>query len=185
VPACYVPSNGSALLGLLGGCREQSRPEPVGVEPVSTPAPAAPAPQELPADAPSANEWNFPGVKWRSAEAGLAAMRAAKRPGLVVVMATWCARCKDYKSVFYDPQIVELSKHFEMILIDAETSPERAEKWNTDGSYFPRTFIASPQGAVDPSFVTSLEAYPHFFNAVQRRELLAAMRSAALKYPNG
>ena len=171
-----------AVLALsIAGCRERSREEPAGPVAVS-PAPEATS-VAPPSDAPSAADWNYPGVKWTSAEAGLAAMRANKRPGIVVVMATWCPRCKDYKSLFYDPQIVELSKHFEMILIDAEASPERAEKWNTDGSYFPRTFFASPAGAVDPSFVTSLTQYPHFFNAVQRGELLQAMRGALGKYP--
>lgn len=109
-------------------------------------------------------------------------MRANKRPGMVVVMATWCPRCKDYRALFFDPEIIELSKHFEMILIDAQVAPDRADKWKTDGDYFPRTFIASPEGAVDESFVTSLKDYPHFFNAVQRSELVAAMRSAISKY---
>jgi len=172
----------AALAISLAGCRERAQEEPDGPVAV-TAAPDSLAPAAAPADAPSASEWNYPSVRWLSAEAGVAAMRANKRPGIVVVMATWCARCKEYKSLFYDPQIVELSKHFEMILIDAEAAPERAEKWNTDGSYFPRTFFAAPSGAVDPSFVTSLAQYPHFFNAVQRRELVAAMRGALAKYP--
>jgi len=166
------------------GCRESSRaePEPPASAPSELRAPVAEARTELPTDAPSAKDWNFPGVRWRSAEAGLSAMRAGKRPGLVVVMATWCPRCKDFRNLFFDPQIVELSKHFEMILIDAEAAPERADKWKTDGDYFPRTFVASPEGAVDPSFVTSIEKYPHFFNAAQRGELVAAMRAALAKY---
>ncbi len=172
----------AALAVALGGCRERAQEEPTGPVPAS-PAPESAVPGAPPADAPSAAEWNYPGVNWRSAEAGVAAMRANKRPGIVVVMATWCARCKEYKKLFYDPQIVALSKHFEMILIDAEASPERAEKWNTDGSYFPRTFFATPDGSVDPSFVTSLAQYPHFFYAVQRSELVAAMRGALAKYP--
>jgi protein-disulfide reductase (glutathione) len=176
----------SGLLLLLAACREQSRaePEPPAPAPVENRAPLSPPPRaELPSDAPSAKDWNFPGVKWRSAEAGLAAMRESHRPGLVVVMATWCPRCKDFRSLFFDPQIVELSKHFEMILIDAETSPERADKWKTDGDYFPRTFVASPEGSVDPRFITSLTDYPHFFNAAQKGELVRAMREAIAKYP--
>lgn len=170
----------SVLLLLLAGCREDSRAEPEPPATVSAPVKVAP---EAPADAPSASEWNFPGINWRSAEAGLAAMRKSNRPGLVVVMATWCPRCKDYKAVFYDPRIIELSKRFEMILIDAEKAPERADKWKTDGDYFPRTFVATPSGAVDPGFVTSIKEYPHFFNGSQRGELVAAMRAAALKFP--
>lgn len=173
----------AALVISLVGCRERTREEPDGPVAVS-PAAESVTPAAPPADAPSASEWNYPGVKWTSAEAGLAAMRAHNRPGIVVVMATWCPRCKDYKSLFYDPQIVALSKHFEMILIDGETSPERAEKWNTDGSYFPRTFFATPNGSVDATFVTSIAQYPHFFNAQQPRELLQAMRSALAKYPS-
>jgi protein-disulfide reductase (glutathione) len=172
----------AALALSIASCREQSRAEP-DPPAVAAPSPPTAAPAALPTDAPSAGEWNYPGVQWRSAEAGLAAMRANKRPGLVVVMATWCPRCKDYKTLFHDPQIVALSKHFEMILIDAETSPERAEKWKTDGDYFPRTFFASPTGSVDASFVTSIAQYPHFFNAQQPRELLQAMRGALAKYP--
>lgn len=163
------------------GCRERSRAEPE--PPAAASAAQTTAVSAAPSDAPSATEWNYPGVSWTSAEAGLAAMRANKRPGIVVVMATWCPRCKDYKSLFYDPQVIELTKHFEMILIDAETSPDRAEKWNTDGSYFPRTFFASPTGSVDPTFVTSIAQYPHFFNAVQPGELVQAMRGALAKYP--
>jgi thiol:disulfide interchange protein len=173
----------AALALVVAGCRERTREDlepPAAASAVRTAVVAAAAP----ADAPSAAEWNYPGVSWTSAEAGLAAMRANKRPGIVVVMATWCARCKEYKSLFYDPEVVALSKHFEMILIDAEAAPERAEKWNTDGSYFPRTFFASPTGSVDPSFVTSLAQYPHFFNAVQRGELLQAMQGALAKYPS-
>lgn len=171
------------LAALVLGCRRDSQAEP---EPASRAEPAeesepARAP-EAPADAPSAELWNYPTIPWRSAEAGLAAMQTSKRPGMVVVMATWCGRCKEYRKLFYDPEVLELSRHFEMILIDEEHSPERAAKWNTDGSYFPRTFFATPSGSVDPSFVTSLPDFPHFFNGQQRAELVATMRRAIAKF---
>jgi hypothetical protein len=166
------------VVTLLGGCRDKT-PEP---EPQPAPRAKVALVAEPVPDAPTAKDWNYPTVKWRSADVGLAKMRTEKRPGLVVVMATWCPQCKAYQALFRDPEVIELSQHFEMILIDQEQSPERAAQWHTDADYFPRTFFTSPDGAVDPSFVTSNPSYRHFFNAVQRGEFVAALRRAIAKY---
>jgi thiol-disulfide isomerase/thioredoxin len=163
----------------LAGCRDATPSEPEPAATVKLPAPPAePAP-----DAPTAKDWNYPTIKWRSLDYGLAQMRSQKRPGVVVVMATWCPQCDAYKALFRDPQVIELSRHAEMILIDAEKSPERAAEWHTDADYFPRTFFVNPAGSVEPDLVTSNPKFSHFFNAVQRSEFVAALRQAIAKYP--
>lgn len=168
------------LVALLG-CESRVEPE------ASRPSPAAAAaPVELTGsatpDAPGAAEWNYPAIAWRSATYGLSKMRAERRPGLVVVMAAWCSACKGYRALFRDPEIIEAAKNFEMILIDGDATPDRAAEWNLDGGYFPRTFITTPEGAVEPRYTGPNPNYPHFFGAGQRDVLLAALRSAATQY---
>jgi hypothetical protein len=171
-------STALVVVALLAGCRDKA-PEPEPATKLEQPAQVTePAP-----DAPTAKDWNYPTVKWRSASVGLAKMRAEKRPGVVVVMATWCPQCKAFQALFRDPEVIELSRRFEMVLIDQEQSPERAAQFHTDADYFPRTFFTSPDGAIDPAFVTSNPSYRQFFNAVQRREFVAALRGAIAKYP--
>jgi thiol-disulfide isomerase/thioredoxin len=163
----------------LVGCRDATPAEPEPATKVQQPAAAL----DPPPDAPTAKEWNFPTIKWSSPDMGLAQMRAKKRPSVVVVMATWCPQCDAYKALFRDPEVIELSRRVEMILIDADKTPERAAQWHTDADYFPRTFFTSPSGAIEPDLVTSNPQFAHFFNAVQKGEFVARLRQLIAKYP--
>ena len=170
-------------LAALVGCKQKDEAAPESrADAVESAAPLLPAP---PPDASAAPAWNYPAVSWRSASYGLTKMRGERRPGLVVVMADWCSSCERYRALFQDPEIVALSKSFEMILIELDTSPARAAEWQVDGNYVPRTFVATPDGAVDPSFRTANPKYAYFFNDAEREALVSTLRQAAAKYARG
>ncbi len=152
-----------------------------------SPAPEATAEAAPPVDAPrpaakTAADWNYPMVAWRPEAYGLSRMGAQRKPGLVVVMATWCPHCREYSGLFSDPEVVELAKRFEMILIEDDTEGSAGSRWKVDGNYFPRTFFVAPDGTIDQGFKTSNPRYAYFFNANAREELVASLRRAADKY---
>ncbi|HEY6077565.1 MAG TPA: thioredoxin family protein [Polyangiaceae bacterium] len=169
-------------LAALLGCKQKGDAAP---EPRADAIESAALPPPPPPDASAAPAWNYPAVSWRSADYALTKMRVERRPGLVVVMADWCSSCERYRALFQDPEIVELSKSFEMILIESDTSPQRAAAWQVDGAYVPRTFVATPDGEVDRSFRTSNPKYAHFFNDAERDALVSTLRQAAAKYSRG
>lgn len=147
-------------------------------------AEAAPAPvEEAPRPAArTAADWNYPAIAWRPEAYGLSKMGAERKPGLVVVMATWCPHCREYSGLFSDPEVVALAKRFEMILIEDDTEGSAGSRWKVDGNYFPRTFFVAPDGTIDQGFKTSNPRYAYFFNASARDELVASLRRAADKY---
>jgi len=81
-----------------------------------------------------ADVWNGAEIKWRDIRSGIYESAQTGRPVIMVFHATWCTACKKYRSVFFDKGVVEASKDFEMILIDADADKVSNGALSPDGT---------------------------------------------------
>lgn len=93
-------------------------------------------------------EWNDRHIKWWPYEEGLREARQKGLPVLYVQYATWCPDCKATSHHFYDPGIVELSRHFVMIRTDVDASGGEVSQYELDGLYVPKVLFLRPDGSV-------------------------------------
>ena len=127
----------------------------------------------------NAEEWNGAEINWRDARSGIYESAKTGRPVLMVFHATWCTVCKRFRQVFKDPAIVEASRDFVMILVDADKEKEINGAFQPDGSYVPRTLFIDSQGNVSDKLVGSDPQYPHSVDVDKPDELLALMKKAS------
>lgn len=125
-------------------------------------------------------KWNYPAVSWSQAEPALSRMKSSGRPGLVVVKGEWCPHCRKYAEIFSDPAVAELTKSFELILLENES--DAVKLWQDTGTYVPRTLFLDPQGRLDSSFEGPNPRYPHFFSKKDKKKFVDAMSRARQKY---
>ncbi len=136
---------GSALLA--AGCGREAAPKPAGVK---APAIAAPAPKAAAPAAPVTEgknavngkaeiAWNYDFVD------GMAKTKAAGKPAMVDVFATWCGPCKLLdESVFSRPDVAEASKAFTTIRVDGDKYPDIVTKLGVSG--YPTVVFLSSDG---------------------------------------
>jgi protein-disulfide reductase (glutathione) len=157
---------------------------------VAEEAPPAETPEERQAalaavfqgDAEAMTLWNADDIAWMSYESGLAAAAARDVPAIVVVKTGWCPRCRQYADSFSDPDVVDASEDFVMILADQDHVPAVERDLSPDGSYVPRTHFLSPDGVRDDSLNSGRTDYRHFVNPSDPNVLLALMARAQERY---
>ncbi|MEZ5898287.1 MAG: thioredoxin family protein [Hyphomicrobium sp.] len=126
-----------------------------------------------------ADVWNGAEINWRDIRSGIYESSKTGRPVIMVFHAPWCPSCKKFRSVFYDKQIVEASKDFVMILIDADADKSSNGAFSPDGTYVPRTLFLDSQGNVQSQLKGAGDPnYPHSINIDSPDELLSLMRKA-------
>jgi len=125
-----------------------------------------------------AGEWNGAEINWRDARSGIYESSRTGRPVLMVFHTTWCSVCKRFRAVFKDPAIVEQSRNFVMILVDADVDKELNGAFAPDGVYVPRTLFLDSDGNVSAKLAGSDPQYPHSLNVDSPDELLALMKKA-------
>lgn len=147
--------------------------------PTRSQATARLSPDEKPKVA-NVEKWNYPLVTWSQAEPALSRMKSTGRPGLVVVKGEWCPHCRKYAELFSDPLVAEMTKSFELILLENES--DAAKLWQGTGSYVPRTLFLDPEGRLDSTFEGPNPRYPHFFSSKDKKVFVEAMSQASKKY---
>lgn len=131
------------------------------------------------ADVPKyAEAWNGAEINWRDARSGIYEASSTKRPVLMLVHATWCSVCKRFQAIFKDPRIVEASRDFVMILVDADTEKEINGAFSPDGTYVPRTLFIDPEGNISDRLVGPDPKYPHTVDVESPEQLLSLMKAA-------
>lgn len=125
-----------------------------------------------------ADLWNGAEINWRDSRSGIYEASKTGRPVIMVFHATWCPVCKRFREVFKDPGIVEASRDFVMILVDADAEKELNGAFAEDGSYVPRTLFIDSDGNVSKKLVGSDPQYPHSIDVDKPDELLALMKKA-------
>jgi thiol:disulfide interchange protein len=127
----------------------------------------------------SADAWNGTEINWRDIKSGIYESANTGRTAIMVFHAPWCSACKRYRSVFKDPRVVEASKNFVMILIDADADKMTNGAFSPDGTYVPRTLFLNSQGDVSETLVGKDSQYPHSLDVNSPDELLSLMLKAA------
>ena len=125
-----------------------------------------------------AEDWNDKQITWKSYDDGLAEAKKDKRPICLIFYTSWCPHCANYSKVFSDPKVVEKSKAFVMIRLDADKNPDIGKKYSPDGGYIPRTFFLSPNGELDASLSEARAQYKYFYDEKDPASVLAGMDRA-------
>ena len=122
--------------------------------------------------------WNAGQIDWRDIKSGIREATLNSKTVIMVFHAPWCSACKKYRSVFRDPRIVEASKDFVMILIDADADKMANGAFSPDGTYVPRTIFLNSDGDVLSNLTGKDPKYPHTVDIENADELLTLMRKA-------
>ena len=128
-----------------------------------------------------AEAWNAAEINWRDIKSGIYEASKTSKTVIMVFHATWCSACKKYRGVFRDRDIIEASKDFVMILIDADADKMANGAFAPDGTYVPRTLFLNSDGDVLKDLTGKDPQYPHTIDSDSPEELLALMRKAKAK----
>lgn len=126
-------------------------------------------------------DWNDGGIKWRPYEEGLAEAKKTNNPICLIFFTEWCPHCANYSKVFHDPKVVEKSKKFVMIRLDADKNKELGSKYAVDGSYIPRTYFLSADGVLDKDVHAPRDQFKYFYDERNPESVLAGMDQALKK----
>jgi protein-disulfide reductase (glutathione) len=173
----------AVLVPLAGGCGRRISEEPEG-EQTPGASSASPAPTVRPASATPGGAWNAAQIEWQPYEAGLRLAKTQKKPVCLVFSTTWCPHCKNYSHVFEDPRIVAHARDFVMIHLDADAEESVASRYALDGTYIPRTYFLSSDGAIDDSIHAPRDRSRYFYDERDPTSLLAGMETAHRKLVN-
>jgi protein-disulfide reductase (glutathione) len=125
--------------------------------------------------------WNDANIKWMSYDEGLALAKKDHKPICLIFFTTWCPHCKNYSSVFSDPQVVKKAQSFVMIRLDKDKNGELSAKYAPDGQYIPRTLFLSSAGEVDPEIHAPRAQYKYFYDEKDPAGVLGGMDQALKK----
>jgi thiol:disulfide interchange protein len=123
--------------------------------------------------------WNGAEINWRDIRSGIYESSQTGKPVIMVFHATWCSACKKFRAVFFDKGIVEASKDFVMILIDADADKVSNGAFSPDGTYVPRTIFLDSEGNIQSQLKGAGDPqYPHSLDVDSPKELLSLMQQA-------
>lgn len=126
-----------------------------------------------------ADVWNGSEINWRDLRSGIYESSQTGRPVVMVFHAPWCSACKKYRSVFFDKSIVQASKDFVMILVDADADKMANGAFAPDGTYVPRTLFLDSDGNVQAQLRGKGDPqYPHSIDINGPEELRTLMQTA-------
>ena len=128
-----------------------------------------------------AHDWNDAQIQWQTYEAGLAKAKESKKPICLIIFTEWCPHCKNYSGVFHDSKVVDLSKQFVMIHLDADQNKEISGKYGPDGQYIPRTFFLTSDGTLAPDVTAPRDQFKYFYDEKDPASILAGMDTALKK----
>ncbi|MBK8254781.1 MAG: thioredoxin family protein [Polyangiaceae bacterium] len=162
------------------GCGNETPQKEAPAEIGTDVGPVAP-PRVPPLPAGQGESWNAEGIEWFNYASGLERAKFENKPICLVIYTTWCPHCKNYSRVFDDKAVAEMAKQFVMIRVEADQESDVAQKFANDGSYIPRTFFLSSNGAADYSIAAAKPKYRYFYDENNPQAILAAMSEAKRK----
>lgn len=123
-----------------------------------------------------APNWNDAAIQWQDYTHGRELAHASGKPALVVFYADWCPTCHAYRQIFEDAAVVEVSKAFVMIRVNADEAPQLNQRFAFDGFYLPRVFVLGRQGEVSHHLYPRDKPFRYFIGAGRPDRLVALMR---------
>lgn len=134
-----------------------------------------------------ADAWNGKEINWRTMKSGVKEASATGKTVVLVFHASWCSACKKYREVFKDAAIVDATRNYVMVLVDADKDPTVNSAFSPDGTYVPRTLFISPEGDVRTDLVGRSDSeHPHSIDITGPGELLSLLkRGSSGSTPDG
>ncbi|MCX5468823.1 thioredoxin family protein [Acinetobacter nematophilus] len=124
-------------------------------------------------------KWNEDKINWWSYEKGLQIAEQEKKPILLVFYANWCGASKRYGKVFYDQEVVDLSKKFIMIKVNVNEEEELSLEYGV--RYIPMTLFLDSQSNIQTDMRSSSSEHPFNLNEENPKELLRLMKKVQYK----
>ncbi len=120
-------------------------------------------------------DWNDAAIEWNDYTQGIEIAKQNNRAVMIIFYADWCPTCHAYKNIFYKPSVISLAKKLVMIKVNVDQYPQLSQQFEYDGSYVPRTFVMSSDGAVFDALYPE-KRYKYFIKSqdVERFEKLMA-----------
>ena len=171
------------IIAVVWGCEsggQSSRKRPEN-EPVVASANATTAGRSAAPTAGKAEDWNDSQIQWMGYDEGLAAAKAQHKPVCLIFYTEWCPHCRNYRTVFQAPAVVEKARQFVMIRLDKDKNRALSAKYAPDGEYIPRTLFLASDGTIDDSIHAPREQYRYFYDEGNPGSLLAGMDEALRK----
>ena len=122
--------------------------------------------------------FNDEGIEWLALDEGLARARADGKPVLLVVHATWCPRCREYRAQFFDERVTAHGGDVVFVLVDQDREPRAASRYAPDGNYIPRTMVLAPGGGIVKKINAHRDDYRYFISPRQPGDLLRYLDAA-------
>jgi thiol-disulfide isomerase/thioredoxin len=123
-------------------------------------------------------DWNDEAIHWRLYDEALVEAKQTHKPICLVFYTTWCVHCRNYSKVFHAPRVVEASRQFVMVRLNADFESGLSHKFAFDGTYIPRTYFLSPDGIPDPRIRARQGRSQYLYDESNPASLLAGMRAA-------
>lgn len=95
----------------------------------------------------------------------------------MVVHATWCPACNEYREVFFDKRVEKLSKNFECVLVDVDKHPTVASAYERDGGYVPRSMILESNGTHRVKATSGEPEYKYYLDPSSPRALIRFLKA--------
>ena len=124
-------------------------------------------------------KWNENNINWLSYEKGLQIAEQEKKPILLVFYANWCGASKRYGKVFYDDEVVNLSKKFIMIKVDVNEDEDLSLEYGV--RYIPMTLFLDSKSNIQTDISSSTSEHPFNLNEENPNELLRLMKKVQYK----
>lgn len=124
-------------------------------------------------------KWNEDNINWLSYEKGLQIAEQENKPILLVFYANWCGASKRYGKVFYDDEVVNLSKKFIMIKVDVNEDEDLSLEYGV--RYIPMTLFLDSKSNIQTDIRSSSLEHPFNLNEENPNELLRLMKKVQYK----
>lgn len=126
--------------------------------------------------------FNDDGINWLRLDEGLRRAKTEDKPVFLLVHATWCPRCREYREQFFDSRVDAFADKVVFVLIDQDQEEHFADQFKPDGAYIPRSMIVKPDGTLVPEINSGRDDYRYFLNTLAPDDLLRVLDAAvALK----
>lgn len=124
-------------------------------------------------------KWNEDNINWLSYEKGLQIAEQEKKPILLVFYANWCGASKRYGKVFYDDEVVNLSKKFIMIKVDVNEDEDLSLEYGV--RYIPMTLFLDSKSNIQTDIRSRSSEHLFNLNEENPNELLRLMKKVQYK----
>lgn len=121
-------------------------------------------------------DWNDKQLQWLSYQEGMVKLKQTRQRGILIVYADWCGTCKNYSTLFKDPQVVSALRGLVLMRANRDTEAATSKKFGNDGEYVPRTLALSSNGDILAEAYAGNDQFAYFIPSDGPVELIEFLR---------